>query len=107
VYVGLFLVVLIDGFSVQPNALARRRSSLQQQHTGSILKAFNNKNSDDNDRNNNDNEGVNVNLIPDVDSVTLTAIGFGLIAFNFFVLANLGDGGIGGTVAKLINLMKE
>ncbi|GKY90323.1 hypothetical protein MPSEU_000006300 [Mayamaea pseudoterrestris] len=37
-------------------------------------------------------ENVKVNLIPDVDATTLTAIGFGLIAFNFFVLANLGDG---------------
>jgi hypothetical protein len=32
---------------------------------------------------------VNVNLIPDVDAFTLTAVGFGLIAFNFFVLANV------------------
>ena len=40
-------------------------------------------NRDDDDKN------VNVNLIPDVDSVTLTTIGFGLIAFNFFVLGNV------------------
>lgn len=40
-------------------------------------------NRDDNDRE------VNVNLIGDVDSFTLTAVGFGLIAFNFFVLANV------------------
>ena len=46
---------------------------------------------------------VNVNLIPDVDPVTLTALGFGLIAFNFLVLGNLGDGGIGGIVATIIN----
>ena len=39
-------------------------------------------------RDNNDKE-VNVNLIGDVDSFTLTAVGFGLIAFNFFVLANV------------------
>jgi hypothetical protein len=45
---------------------------------------------------------VNVN-IPDVDPLTLTAVGFGLIAFNFFVLANSGDGGIGGVVARIIN----
>ena len=37
---------------------------------------------------------VNVNLIADVDSFTLTAVGFGLIAFNFFVLANVSDTGI-------------
>ena len=46
---------------------------------------------------------VQVNLIPDVDPVTLTALGFGLIAFNFFVLGNLGDGGIAGIVATIIN----
>ena len=39
-------------------------------------------------RDDNDKE-VNVNLIGDVDSFTLTAVGFGLIAFNFFVLANV------------------
>ena len=39
-------------------------------------------------RDNKDKE-VNVNLIGDVDSFTLTAVGFGLIAFNFFVLANV------------------
>lgn len=32
---------------------------------------------------------VNVNLLPDVDPITITALGFGLIAFNFFVLGNL------------------
>jgi hypothetical protein len=50
-----------------------------------------------------DDEDVQVNLIPDVDSVTLTAVGFGLIAFNFFVLANLGDGGLSGVLATIIN----
>jgi hypothetical protein len=40
-------------------------------------------NREDNDKD------VNVNLIGDVDSFTLTAVGFGLIAFNFFVLANV------------------
>eukprot|EP00529_Nitzschia_sp_RCC80_P037551 CAMPEP_0113482246 /NCGR_PEP_ID=MMETSP0014_2-20120614/22820_1 /TAXON_ID=2857 /ORGANISM="Nitzschia sp." /LENGTH=155 /DNA_ID=CAMNT_0000375757 /DNA_START=29 /DNA_END=496 /DNA_ORIENTATION=+ /assembly_acc=CAM_ASM_000159 len=46
---------------------------------------------------------VRVDLVEKVDSVTLTAIGFGLIAFNFFVLANMGDGGIAGVVARIIN----
>ena len=46
---------------------------------------------------------VRVDLIPDVDPITLTAIGFGLIAFNFFVLGNLGDGGMGGFIATIIN----
>ena len=36
-----------------------------------------------------DGEDVNVNLIPNVDAFSLTAVGFGLIAFNFFVLANV------------------
>ena len=36
-----------------------------------------------------DDDEVNVNLIPDVDAFTLTAVGFGLIAFNFLVLANV------------------
>ena len=39
----------------------------------------------------------------EVDAATLTAVGFGLIAFNFLVLANMGDGGIGGVVASIIN----
>ena len=39
--------------------------------------------------NNGGDDKVNVNLIDDVDSFTLTAVGFGLIAFNFFVLANV------------------
>jgi len=46
---------------------------------------------------------VRVDLVEDVDSFSLTAIGFGLIAFNFLVLANMGDGGIGGLVARFIN----
>mmetsp|Transcript_25889 Transcript_25889/g.54714 ORF Transcript_25889/g.54714 Transcript_25889/m.54714 type:complete len:116 (-) Transcript_25889:313-660(-) len=50
-----------------------------------------------------DDKNVNVNLIPDVDAFSLTAVGFGLIAFNFFVLANMGDAGLGGLVARIIN----
>ena len=46
---------------------------------------------------------VNVNLLPDVDAGTLTAIGFGLIALNFFVFANMGDGGIAGPIATIMN----
>jgi len=48
-------------------------------------------------------EKVKVNIIPDIDPITLTAIGFALIAFNFLVLGNLGDGGIGSLVARIIN----
>lgn len=50
---------------------------------------------------------VRVDLIEDVDPLTLTALGFGAIAFNFLVLGNLGDGGIGGLVATAINLMNQ
>jgi hypothetical protein len=50
---------------------------------------------------------VNVNLLPDIDPVTLTAIGFSLIAMNFFVFANMGDGGIAGVVASTINRLNE
>mmetsp|Transcript_32126 Transcript_32126/g.47327 ORF Transcript_32126/g.47327 Transcript_32126/m.47327 type:complete len:116 (-) Transcript_32126:500-847(-) len=39
----------------------------------------------------------------EVDAFTLTAVGFGLIAFNFLVLANMGDAGIGGIVARIMN----
>jgi hypothetical protein len=46
---------------------------------------------------------VNVNLLPDVDASTLTAVGFGLIALNFFVFANMGDGGIAGPIATIMN----
>jgi len=46
---------------------------------------------------------VQVNEIGNVDAATLTAVGFGLIAFNFLVLANMGDGGIGGIIATFIN----
>lgn len=54
-------------------------------------------------RNEND-DNVNVNVIEDIDPLTITAVGFSLIALNFFVFANLGDGGIGGIVARIINL---
>ncbi|KAL7504384.1 hypothetical protein ACHAXN_002051 [Cyclotella atomus] len=56
---------------------------------------------------NDEDDEVNVNLIPDVDAFTLTAVGFGLIAFNFFVLANMGDAGIAGAVARIINTFSD
>uniref|UniRef100_A0A7S3PYA2 Uncharacterized protein n=1 Tax=Chaetoceros debilis TaxID=122233 RepID=A0A7S3PYA2_9STRA len=56
---------------------------------------------------NNDRDSDNVRtgtgLIGNIDATTITTIGFGLIAFNFFVLANMGDGGIAGFVATIIN----
>ncbi len=36
-----------------------------------------------------ENRNVRVDLIEDIDPITLTAVGFGLIAFNFFVLGNV------------------
>mmetsp|Transcript_10474 Transcript_10474/g.28967 ORF Transcript_10474/g.28967 Transcript_10474/m.28967 type:complete len:130 (-) Transcript_10474:72-461(-) len=56
---------------------------------------------------NQQNQKVRVDLVEDVDPVNLTAIGFGLIAFNFFVLANSGDGGLAGVVATIINTMNQ
>jgi hypothetical protein len=50
---------------------------------------------------------VRVDLMPDVDPISLTAIGFGLIALNFFVFANMEDGGIAGIVATVINTSKQ
>ena len=50
---------------------------------------------------------VRVDLVEDVDPFSLTAIGFTLIAFNFLVLANLGDGGIGGLTARIINFINS
>jgi len=49
---------------------------------------------------------VKVVVIDDVDPVTLTAIGFALIAFNFLVFANMGDAGIAGIVARIINAFR-
>lgn len=57
--------------------------------------------------NNDDNKNTNVNLLPEVDAATMTALGFGAIAFNFFVLANLGDAGIAGGLATIINTISQ
>ena len=46
---------------------------------------------------------VRVDLVDDVDPFSLTAVGFGLIALNFLVFANMGDGGIAGVVATVMN----
>ena len=39
----------------------------------------------------------------EIDPLTLTALGFGLIACNFLIFANMGDGGIAGVVASFMN----
>jgi hypothetical protein len=50
---------------------------------------------------------VRVDLIQDVDPISLTAIGFGLIALNFFVFANMEDGGIASIIATVINTLNQ
>lgn len=45
---------------------------------------------------------VRVDVVDNVDASTLTVVWFGLIPFSFFVLANMGDGGIVGIVAYTI-----
>ena len=50
---------------------------------------------------------VRVDLVDDVDPFSLTALGFALIALNFLVFANMGDGGIAGLVATFINTVKQ
>ena len=69
-------------------------------HQSSSLFAFGNNNNDDEDRR------VNVNIFNDVDPLTLTAIGFALIACNFFIFGNMGDFGLGGFVARIINAFR-
>ncbi len=44
-----------------------------------------------NDNNIDNKDSVNVNIVKDIDPLTITAVGFSLIAFNFFVFANLGE----------------
>lgn len=44
-----------------------------------------------NDNNIDNKDSVNVNVVRDIDPLTITAVGFSLIAFNFFVFANLGE----------------
>mmetsp|Transcript_22219 Transcript_22219/g.33352 ORF Transcript_22219/g.33352 Transcript_22219/m.33352 type:complete len:153 (-) Transcript_22219:280-738(-) len=52
-------------------------------------------------------QSVNVNLIDDIDPVTITALGFAAIAFNFLVFANMGDAGLAGGVARIINFFRN
>eukprot|EP00560_Eucampia_antarctica_P005221 CAMPEP_0197832502 /NCGR_PEP_ID=MMETSP1437-20131217/15092_1 /TAXON_ID=49252 ORGANISM="Eucampia antarctica, Strain CCMP1452" /NCGR_SAMPLE_ID=MMETSP1437 /ASSEMBLY_ACC=CAM_ASM_001096 /LENGTH=102 /DNA_ID=CAMNT_0043435915 /DNA_START=259 /DNA_END=567 /DNA_ORIENTATION=+ len=54
-------------------------------------------------RNGKNDPDIKVNILDDVDPFTLTALGFLAIAVNFFVFGNMGDGGIGGVVARIIN----
>ena len=56
--------------------------------------------------NNDDGDKVKVNIVSDIDPLTVTALGFGLIAMNFLVFANMGDAGIGGVIARVINYFR-
>jgi len=124
----LLLLVVLSAGGIQAFAVAPRTSKAPATSRCSMGIAFRSTPSDNNEngdsklsklgysekeiqrsRDEGDQEEVkvNVNLLPDVDAVTLTAIGFGLIAFNFFVLANSGDGGIAGAVATIINMSKQ
>ena len=94
------VLMTVGGFQVSPPsscALSRKFSVLRQMEPLPLLSLQMSNRPDDEDQN------VRVDLVEDVDSFSLTAIGFALIAFNFLVLANLGDGGIGGLVARFIN----
>lgn len=53
-----------------------------------------------------DDVNVRVDIIDNVDPVTITALGFAAIAANFLIFANMGDGGIGGLVARIINFFR-
>lgn len=88
-------------FTVQNSAVARRSS--QSNFIPQEQKFARTKTQIYYGDNNEEERKVAVFEIPNVDAATLTAIGFAAIAFNFLVLANLGDGGIGGVVATFIN----
>lgn len=94
------LVAVCDGFQVAPYTAVRDTRnaprSIPKPLLVAPLKLSNNPNDEEEQR-------VRVDLVEDVDSFSLTAIGFGLIAFNFLVIANMGDAGLGGLVARFIN----
>lgn len=93
-------------------AIPRDSSLLQTEIVSSVIIKSSKKhssshlffgNDDDSNRKNINDQDVNIKLIDNVDATTLTALGFGAIAFNFLVLANMGDIGVGGLVARMIN----
>lgn len=98
---------LVAGF-VQPSSVFGYTAAVAQiTHELAINKQYPSATTQLWARNDEDERNVRVDLVEDVDSVTLTAVGFALIAFNFFVLANLGDGGIAGFVATIINTLNQ
>jgi hypothetical protein len=91
------------GFSVAPRPFGVATTSTTQGHTRlSPLHMSLTKRTDDVDE-----EEVEVNLVEDVDPLTLTAIGFAAIAINFIIFANMGDAGLGGFVARIINAARS
>ena len=123
----VFVVILAsaEAFSVLPASIAspRTRKSAIISTSTRFLAGMDDKDDDDKlkqlgyspqelqrskkNKDDIDDIDVKVNLIPDIDAVTLTAVGFALIALNFFVFANLGDGGIAGTIATITNLARQ
>jgi hypothetical protein len=95
VLAAVVCISCVNAFSQRPVPVSFYKASFQQHQSPGIVSTQLWGRLDDDD--------VQVNLLPDVDSVTLSVVGFGLIAFNFFVLANLGDGGIAGVLATIIN----
>jgi hypothetical protein len=96
------VVAICSGFQVAPPSCTtaiRKSASCSSIMTTPIVASLRLSNNPNND----EEQKVRVDLVEDVDSFTLTAIGFSLIAFNFLVLANMGDGGLGGLVARFIN----
>ncbi len=102
----LSTVIASQAFSVQPSLRVVRKVHQPEQTricphtftTSTTITSLNLSPLDEDEK-----ENVNVNLVNDVDSFTLTAVGFAAIAFNFLVFANMGDAGIGGIIARLIN----
>jgi len=115
------------------STISTRSQQQQQQHSPLFLSDDSNSNNNNNNNNNTSSDEdrlralgysedeirrskqkdasppqkVRVDVVNDIDATTLTFLGFGLIAFNFFVLANSGDGGIAGVVATIINTMRN
>jgi hypothetical protein len=97
------VLTTVAGFSVAPRPFGVVTRSTTQVHTRLYpLHMSLTKRTDDADE-----EEVEVNILEDVDPLTLTAIGFAAIAINFIVFANMGDAGLGGFVARIINAARS
>lgn len=87
VFLVCALVAACDGFQVaHTSSFTVIRSTSAKPFVSSAVRPLKQSNNNPND---DEEQRVRVDLVEDVDSFSLTAIGFGLIAFNFLVLANL------------------